>query len=525
MRPSSRISNSMRRICLTLLLIATLIQPFPAQAASPYDGPPSDLKSFEKTLLESIATISCTYKKGIGFFGTYSLSQESKDKGYNSLIVTNQSLINDCIRNSGGAISIGFNGKSYNSVYSGFNVDGSDLATVISSLSPPEINLYDNYWPKLGSWVHVAYYVEGFGIIFRSSKVQLINESTYVLAVDGITPVPVYGGLVFNSFGNFVGTIAMMGPGAAPSGMLKVHGAPLQCEIPGAERGTITRCTEGTREKIWSIDKPSGVVVKPTPTPTPSPTTTTQSTSKELSAAQLLGFQAIKRFESVQASCEAEFGKLDENTLESVADFEILNLCNSLDTEFEDLRIDIEDFDLRAQNVSQGVTTLGRLATSVDGLVRELNTVKTEVASSRIALVSYVRVISEIQGWLDFTVETWPEIENRVSILPKATQAMIKKNSVFKKSMVLADELNSKSEQLTEITDSASSATTVEDLKSALSDALKFKSSMKSYQDFSNTIKVIERLIPAFVCTKGQLVASLPKTGKCAPGYSKVSTK
>ncbi len=515
----------MKRLGLCLVLILALLQPTSAQAASPYDGPPSDIKSFEKTLLESIATISCTYKKGLGFFGTYSLSQESKDKGYNSLIVTNQSLINDCIRNSGGAISIGFNGKNYNSVYSGFNVDGSDLATVISSLSPPKIDLYDNYWPKLGAWVHVAYYVEGFGIIFRSSKVQLINESTYVLAIDGITPAPVYGGLVFNSYGNFVGTIAMMGPGTAPSGMLKVHGAPLQCEIPGAERGTITRCTEGTREKIWSIDKPSGVVVKPTPTPIPSPTATTQSISKELSAAQLLGFQAIKRFESTQASCEAEFEKLDVNTLESVADFEFLNLCNSLDSEFEDLRIDIEDFDLRAQNVSQGVATLGRLATSVDGLVRELSTVKTNVAASRGTLVSYAKLISEIQGWLDFTAETWPEVENRVSVLPKVTQSMIKKNSVFKKALALADDLESKSEQLGEIIKAASTATTLNDLKSALNDGLRFKASIKGYQEFSNNIKVIEKLIPAFVCTKGQLVANLPKTGKCAPGYSKVSTK
>jgi hypothetical protein len=517
----------MKRIGLVLLLIGTLLQPFPAQAASPYDGPPSDIKSLEKTLLESIATISCMTKKGIGFFGDYSLSQESKDKGYNSLIVTNQSLIYDCIWNRGGAITIGFGGKNYSSEYWSFNTDGSDMATVISSLSPKEINLYDSYWPKIGSWVHVAYFVEGFGIIFRSSKVQLINESTYVLAIDNVSPTPTSGGLVFNSNGTFMGTVATIGPGTAPAGMLKVHGAPLQCAIPGTQNGTITNCSNGNRTTIWSIDPPSAATVKPTPTPTPKPTPipTPQAISRELTAAQLLGFQAIQRFESAQASCEAEFEKLDENTLESIADFEFLNLCSSLDSELENLRIDIEDFDLRTQNVSQGVTTLTRLATSVDGLVRELNVAKTDVAASRSTLVSYARMISDIQGWLDFTAETWPEIENRVSALPKTTQAMIKKNSVFKKALVLADDLESKSEQLSEITDSASSATTLDDLKSALSDGLRFKGSMKSYQDFSSNIKVIEKLIPAFVCTKGQLVANLPKTGKCAPGYSKVSTK
>jgi hypothetical protein len=180
--------------------------------------------------------------------------------------------------------------------HAGFNVDGSDLATVISSLSPPPISLYDNYWPKLGSWVHVAYFVESFGIIFRSSKVQLINESTYVIAIDGVTPTPTYGGIVFNSDGNFMGTIAMMGPGTAPAGMLKVHGAPLQCEISGIQRATITRCSEGARNKIWTIDPPSGVVAKPTPRPTPTQTTST--VSRELSSAQLTALQAVNRYES-----------------------------------------------------------------------------------------------------------------------------------------------------------------------------------------------------------------------------------
>ena len=513
----------MKRLGLSFILILALLQPTSAQAASPYDGPPSDLKSFEKTLLESIATISCRYKKGIGFFGTYSLSQESKDKGQNSLIVTNQSLINDCIRTSGEAISIGFNGKNYNSVYSGFNVDGSDLATVISSLSPPQISLYDNYWPKLGSWVHVAYFVESFGIIFRSSKVQLINESTYVIAIDGITPTPTYGGLVFNSDGNFMGTIAMMGPGTAPAGMLKVHGAPLQCEISGIQRATITRCSEGSRDKIWTIDPPSGIVARPTPKPTPTQTAST--VSRELASAQLTALQAAQRFESALDACDAEFNRLDQSTKEIVEGFEFLTLCHSMDSDFEEFKSEIEDYDLRSSNISQGVATFGRLGTSIDRLTRDLSAIKATVAGSRSTITTFARTFSEIQGLLDQISEIWPEIENRVSILPKATQAKIKKNASYKKAVTLSEEVENKGEELTEISDAASSANTLGELKSAINDLSKFKSSLKSYQEFSNNIKVIEKLIPAFVCTKGQLVANLPKTGKCAPGYSKVSTK
>ncbi len=513
----------MKRLGLTFVLILALLQPATAQAASPYDAPPTDLKAFEKTLLESIATVSCRYKKGIGFFGSYALSQESKDKGQNSLIVTNQSLINDCIRSSGESISIGFNGKNYNSVYSGFNVDGSDLATVVSSLSPPPISLYDNYWPKLGSWVYVAYFVESFGIIFRSSKVQLINESTYVLAIDGVTPTPTYGGIVFNSDGNFVGTIAMMGPGTAPAGMLKVHGAPLQCEISGIQRATITRCSEGARDRIWTIDPPSGVVAKPTARPTPTQTTST--ISRELSSAQLTALQAAKRYESAVEACDAEFDRLDEETRDVVESFDFLRLCHSLDSEFEEFRSEIEDFDLRSSNISQGVATFGRLSASIDRLTRDLGSIKSDVAASRSTITAYARTYSEIQGWLEIASEVWPNVENRISMLSKSSQAMIKKNSNFKKAAALIDGLDGKNEQISELNDSAASATRISDLKTAVNDGMKLKAALKGYQELNSLVKAIDKLIPAYVCTKGPLVANLPKTGKCAPGYSKVSTK
>lgn len=238
-----------------------------------------------------------------------------------------------------------------------------------------------------------------------------------------------------------------------------------------------------------------------------------------------MGFQAIQRFESSLESCESEFEKFDEEILELVSDFDFLNLCTSLDSELEDLRVAIEDFDLRANNVSQGVATLGRLASSVDALTRELSGIKTDVSLSRSTISTYAKTISEIQGWLDFISETWPELENRLSVLPKTSQAMVKKNANFKKAMTLADNLESRIEQLSEIESSASSATTLSELKSAVNDALKLKVALKGYQEFLTTLKAIDKLIPAYVCTKGPLVANLPKTGKCAPGYSKVSTK
>jgi len=195
-----------------------------------------------------------------------------------------------------------------------------------------------------------------------------------------------------------------------------------------------------------------------------------------------------------------------------------------MDSDFEEFKTEIEDYDLRSANISQGVGTFGRLGTSIDRLTRDLSAIKATVAGSRSTITTFARTFSEIQGWVDQTSEIWPEIENRVSTLPKATQAMIKKNVSYKKAVTLSEEAENKSEQLTKISDAASSANTLEELKSAINDLSKLKTSLKGYQNFSNNIKVIEKLIPAFVCTKGEFVANLPKTGKCAPGYKKNST-
>ncbi len=239
----------------------------------------------------------------------------------------------------------------------------------------------------------------------------------------------------------------------------------------------------------------------------------------------MLGFQAIQRFETTQASCEAEFGKFDDQTLEQISDFNFLGLCSSLDSELENLRVDIEDFDLRSSNTSQGVATLGRLSSSVDALTRELVGFKADVVLSRSTILGFVKTIAEIQDWLDLASESWPELENRVSALPKTTQTMIKKNANFKKVVALAQDLDSRSEQLSEIESSASAATSLNELKMAANDALKLKAALKGYQEITITLNAIEKLIPAFICAKGTLIANLPKTGKCASGYSKISTK
>ena len=521
----------MKRLALILTLVASLCLPIQAHAASPYDGPPADLKALELKLLNSIATISCTYKKGIGFFGSYSLSQESKDKGYNSLIVTNQSLIYDCIYNSGGSITIGFNGKTYSSTYSGFNSDGNDLATVISSLNPPTISLWDKYWPDIGGWVYVAYYVEGFGIIFRSSRVKLVNQDLFVLAIDNISPVPLYGGIVFNSEGNFVGTIASIGPGTAPVGMLKVAGAPLQCRIAGVSSGTITNCQSTSdslapRNGVWTINPPSGAVITPTPTPKPTPTPTQQVTNpRELISAQDAALKALSLYDKAVENCFVEFTNMTEEQASEVNIMAIFSICGDYADDAESIRGFTEDFDLTSKDISGGVRTLNKYASEVEALTKKVNANRSEVTQSLSSLISINSQILEMREWLDIVEEQWATLENRLPSIPKTNQSVIKKNSEFKKAQSLVDQIDTVREKIDAKLESFTQASTAKDVKAALASLNLFKSSLRNYQNFSNSVLLVEKLIPEFVCIKGSLVTVTPKSGKCAKGYAKTSTR
>jgi hypothetical protein len=517
----------MKRLALIVALIAGLCLPIHAHAASPYDGPPSDLKALESKLLASIATISCTYKKGIGFFGSYSLSQESKDKGFNSLIITNQSLIYDCIYKSGGSITIGFNGKTYSSTYSGFNSDGNDLATVISTLNPPTISLWDKYWPNIGGWVYVAYYVEGYGIIFRSSRVQLINEALYVLAIDNITPVPLYGGIVFNSDGNFVGTIASIGPGTAPAGMLKVAGAPLQCRIAGVSSGTITNCLSTSdsiapRSGVWTINPPSGVVAVPTPTPTP---TQQVINSRELKAAQDAALRSLNLYDKAVENCFAEFTNMTEEQASEVNIMEIFGICSDYAADAEVIRGSTEDFDLTNKDVPGGVRALNKYASDADNLTKKVNANRIEVSQSITNLISINSQLLEMKEWLDATAEQWAIIENRLPSIPKTNQSLIQKNSEFKKAQAVVNQIDSVRDKIDSKLESLTRVKNAKEVKAALASLNSFKSSLKSYQNFSTSVLAVEKLIPENVCIKGSLISVTPKSGKCAKGYTKTSTR
>jgi hypothetical protein len=252
----------------------------PAQAASRYSGPPANLDSLKKKLTDAMVVITANGVTSIGFAGDFDLSSDFQNRGYNSIIVTKHSNIsrdNDplqgCFRRGNNReVVINYQNKTYRGECANWNNDGYDFASIYTSVKVPTLSLFDNYIPPIGGWVYVAYHLDGIGIQFVESRIKFFGKETLAIGIEKFLPVSKNGGLVFNSLGNFVGSLTTFGPGTVPSDYLKVSGAPMMCHSQGSEANVVNCNTSAKpgqtqQDKVWTID--TAVEAKPTPTPTP----------------------------------------------------------------------------------------------------------------------------------------------------------------------------------------------------------------------------------------------------------------
>jgi hypothetical protein len=525
--------KSLLRVLTASLVLTSLTFAPTAWAASPYDSPPSDLKAYEAELLKKLITVRWGLSYGVGFAGNYNISQESKDKGINSLVVTTASTLNPendvfkgCfIRGSDRIVRLSTADKNFEGSCSTWNNDGTDFAVVSTTVTLPTIDLWDSYWPKVDGWISVAYYVDGFGIVLRPSKIRIINEKLYVFGIEKVSPAMKFGGLAFNSDGSFVGTVSPYGPGTIPSDYLKLNGAPLQCAWENSN-STITNCSTRTNQSqsarpgVWTIDSPSAGTVSPTP----SPKTSSAPISNELLDANNAVVDALSAVSESIDTCNS----LVEEIKEVLGDFEVatplLDSCSDLDSKFNEI-------DSKRALAFGGGGTLSTKISTLNSLTDQA-LAQADLADKAAAVLQdsqtfFVSVTKDLLKFaIDFatTAEDIANLNNRISGLPKVTQVMIQKNSNYKKLQSVFPPDYEIEELLNENLPDLSSISSISQLRNAPSLIAKARDSKPVIFKSTSLIKSVEKLIPKFVCVKGKMVSVTPATGKCAAGATKTST-
>ena len=509
-----------------------MLAPISAHAASPYDSAPSDLKSYEAALLKNLVVVKWGFNYGVGFAGTYNVSQEQKDKGINSIVLTTSSTIspdNDPLkgcfaRGNDQKVSVNYLDRSYDGTCWSWNRDGTDFAVVATSVTLPRVALYDNYWPKVDGWIEIAYYVDGFGIQLRPSKVKIINEKLYVLGIEKITPAMKYGGLAFNSLGNFVGTVSPFGPGTIPGDYLKLNGAPLQCPWENST-ATITNCstrtdiTQSARAGVWTIDSPSAPAAT-----TPSPKPTVDSGANEVNDANKAVSDALSTLLEVVDTCES----LADGIRERLGDFQVadplLDKCGTLDGKYAEIDSRRAQAFTGSGSTNAKVDALNKLT---DQALAQVDAAELVVALLQDAQPVFDEIIPNLLKYgIDFatTAESVANLNNRVYGLPKTVQSMIMKNSNYKKLASIFPAEYDLEETISKSLPDLTAISSIAQLKNVDNLIAKARSGNSIVFNSGPLLKAVEKLIPKYVCVKGKTVSVTPATGKCAPGSTKTST-
>jgi hypothetical protein len=529
----------MRKQFVVLIIGIVLFSSGPTAVFAEYPDAPKDLNLLKETLAKSLVVVKWSgNKKGIAFAGNYSLTQEQKNLGINSLLVTNFSNISEDLntaRSCFGAsrsrdVALEYLGKNYIGTCQTYNSDQVDFATINSSLNLAPLDLYDSYIPSPGQWVIVAHYVEGFGINFATSRVRLVNSTNYILGIDRLDVTLTNGGIVFNSLGNFVGVVTSFGTGSAPSNYLKVHGAPLQCQTKLKSAYTITNCPI-TQDKVWSQVNP-GQVSQPSAIPTPIPV---QDVSAEIIDARNAAFdslnaakEAIDGYDSAVEDCLAVSEEFLLDIQELYDSTNLSTYCETLEVKANLLRSKIFSLNpsqVKTIDAANKMTDQANLfAEDADTLVAQIQDITDELLGTDELFSSIIMNLEPLDDAESEVIEAWNILIERLALLPKTSQGAIQKSQGYKNSAVTVEQLRKTLTSRDALLEKISDLKDPRKLKTIASQFAALKVNATQLLAFERSLISINSAIPSKVCSKGLQTVLISKSGTCPAGYKKVST-
>lgn len=512
---------------LVAVLFTSMVE---AQAIPPYDSPPSSFDNVKAKISNSLVVAKYDGKSELFFAGNYNLSQETKDRGINSVLVGPKGVIERCFFQSITArtatIQLDYNSKSYRGTCSNYGAGDVDMASIETSLNVPTLPLWDSYWPRIGGWLIAAYYIDGFGILYKETRVSLVNKLNYVLAVQKFLPSPIGSALIFNQNGAFVGVLTDKGRGQVPTDYFKVLGAPLQCAEANTTESSITNCAtrsslkESAQKGVWTIDESAS------PTPTPSPTISkTNTDSREIAInAYDQSLDTYRKYQTAKLRCTGLFKNSSERN-QKVLDLFSIKLCESKDVEASSAY-----FNLQKLNPSNSANTpspeliasISNIGKVLESLIASLDEAGPMVSET----LSVAELYLDIQDRLFDYLEQIGSIEESLNSLPVKVAKSIRSDANFDYLMEYLIAL----EQI---------ETNLGDAESELRNLN--KPNPIAARDFNKTISTLARLLPnrsVFKANKDRALASVPdfycRSGKkvllstkvrCPVGYTKIKIK
>jgi hypothetical protein len=201
---------SIRRVALVVTLLFLMANAGATQASrapsewQPTD-PPADIVALHATISQSLVSIVCGSAVGTGVSVYIEWSDADSAAGWKSYVVTNHSLVKDCLSDE---VPLTSNGVSGVGVVSGWDVP-SNLATVTTTMEIPYIESSPVPTPVKGQWIAVMSVDSDSSTIIEAGVIDTLSQSAF--STSFLDPTKFQGGPVFNNRGTIIGLMTPTG--------------------------------------------------------------------------------------------------------------------------------------------------------------------------------------------------------------------------------------------------------------------------------------------------------------------------
>jgi hypothetical protein len=205
--------------------------PNSSRSVSNFSEPPKDLTKLSEELLPSVVTVRCANGSGTGWSAEVSLSSTLLSAGFNSLIVTNHHVIEDCLVSKNVTLVLSNTSSIAGKIVSWNSV--TDVAGVATATKIPPLQWIGTS-PKQGWWIGVLGSPLGKANVLTTGIISSINSLSKTFTLTAPINPGNSGGPVFDSTGRVLGLATsknLLSTGELAEGFGNAHGVPLLCSV------------------------------------------------------------------------------------------------------------------------------------------------------------------------------------------------------------------------------------------------------------------------------------------------------
>ena len=241
------------------------------------------------------------------------------------------------------------------------------------------------------------------------------------------------------------------------------------------------------------------------------------------------GNESLALFGRYKDECDEVSTQFETEAQELYDTTSLNSYCGQLDDLVSELDAKIGALDtdkaMTADQANDLTDTANGYAEEADELVAQIQDITDELMSTEKSLLSVVKLLEPINLAETEVVDAWDALEERINLLPKASQTTIKKSSIYKTTSSVRTQVVKTIASRDVILEELSSLEDPNKLSGLVSKLSLLKVSATLVTTFKKSLASLKKGIPSRVCIKGPLTLLPSKSGKCPVGYEQIPTE